>query len=100
MRHINPIKAGLSVGIVIGLWHFIWVALVAVGWAKTIMDFILRLHFINLQYELAPFAFGIAASLVAITFTIGFLFGAIFALVWNWLAAPQAARAASAAAAA
>ena len=85
MRHINPTKAGLSVGAVIGLWHLMWVTLVATGWAKPIMDVILKLHFIQLQYELAPFAVGTATTLVAITFSIGFLFGAVFALVWNWL---------------
>jgi hypothetical protein len=87
MRHINPVKAGLSVGIVLALWHLMWVTLVAVGWARPIMDFILKLHFIELRYELAPFVIGTAAALVAITFTIGFLFGLVFALVWNWLTA-------------
>jgi hypothetical protein len=85
MRHINPMKAGLSVGFVIGLWHLIWVTLVAAGWAKPLMDFILKLHFIHLTYELAPFAVGTAVMLVAITFAIGFIFGSVFALVWNWL---------------
>jgi hypothetical protein len=49
------------------------------------MDFILRLHFISLQYELVPFALGTAATLIAIAFAVGFIFGLIFALVWNWL---------------
>lgn len=87
MRHISPTKAGLSVGAVIGLWHLVWVSLVAAGWAKPVMDFILQLHFIELQYELAPFTLGAAALLVAITFAVGFLFGSIFAAVWNWLTA-------------
>lgn len=85
MRHINPAKAGLSVGIVLGLWHLTWVTLVALGWAKPLMDFILKLHFIQLQFNLAPFVAGTAALLVAITFGVGFLFGAVFAFVWNWL---------------
>ena len=91
MRHINPAKAGLSVGVVIGLWHLMWVSLVAAGWARPIMDFILKLHFIQLNYELAPFMLGTAAALVAMTFSIGFLFGLVFALVWNWLTARSAA---------
>lgn len=87
MRYLNPAKAGLSVGVVVGLWHVTWVSLVAAGWAGPVMDFILRLHFIQLRYELAPFAIGTAAALVAFTFSIGALFGIIFALVWNRLAA-------------
>ena len=85
MRHINPAKAGFAVGIVLGLWHSIWVALVALGWAKPIMDFVLKLHFIELDYQLAPFAIGTGLTLIGITFGIGALFGLAFALVWNWL---------------
>lgn len=85
MRHINPARTGLAVGVVIGLWHALWVTLVAVGWAKPVMDFILRLHFINLTYELAPFALSTGMLLVSITFLLGAVFGVVFALVWNWL---------------
>lgn len=85
MRQINPAKAGLALGAVVALWHFLWVSLVALGWAKPLMDFVLRLHFIQLQYELAPFALATAAALVALTFCVGALFGIVFALVWNWL---------------
>ena len=95
MRHINPGKVALSVGAVLGLWHLTWVTIVALGWAKPVMDFILRLHFINLQVDIAPFAIGTAVSLVAITFAIGAVIGFVFALVWNWLgteSAPQASR--------
>ena len=87
MRHINPIKAGTAVGLVIALWHLVWVTFVFAGWAKPFMDFVLRLHFIRLDYEIGPFALGPAAGLVAVTFGIGFLFGLVFAVVWNWLAA-------------
>lgn len=86
MRHINPFRAGVAVGVVISLWHLIWVVLVAIGWAKPILEFILRLHFIRLPFELAPFALDTAAMLLALTFTIGAVFGIVFALVWNWLA--------------
>ena len=69
--------------------------LVAIGWAKPVMDFVLRLHFIQMQYALAPFALSTAAMLVALTFCIGALFGILFALVWNWLASGQATDAAN-----
>jgi hypothetical protein len=91
MRHINPFKIGIAVGAVLGLWHLVWVSLVALGWAKCVMDFVLRLHFIELQYQIAPFAAGTAAALVALTFGIGFLIGLAFAIIWNWLAKTPAA---------
>jgi len=62
-----------------------WVILVAVGVAKAIMGFVLKVHFIQLDYTLAPFALSTEAMLVGLTFAIGALFGFVFALVWNWL---------------
>lgn len=85
MRHISPTKTAIAVGTVIGLWHVIWVTLVGVGWAKAVMDFVLQLHFIKLQYELAPYAATTAGELVVLTFAVGAGFGFIFALIWNWL---------------
>lgn len=86
MRNISPAKAALSVGLVIALYHLAWVILVAAGLAKPFMDFVLRLHFIKFDYEMAPFDLGTAAALLALTFSIGAAFGLVFALVWNWLA--------------
>ena len=90
MRSISPAKAAFSVGAVVGIYHLMWVVLVAFGWAKPFMDFILRLHFIRLQYDVAPFVFSTAAILVALTFCFGAFFGCVFAVVWNWLAAEKA----------
>lgn len=87
MRKIHPLKAALSVGIVIGLYHWLWVVLVDLGAAKSVLDFILRLHFIQLDIQLMPYDAMTGMLLVGITFTIGGMFGLIFAYVWNWLAA-------------
>ena len=85
MRRISPLKAALSVGGVLGLYHLTWATLVLVGMAKPIMDFILQLHFIELTYSMAPFSFTRAGALVMVTFTLGALFGLVFAAIWNWL---------------
>jgi hypothetical protein len=87
MRRINPAKAALSVGAVIGLYHLAWIVLVATGAATAVLDFVLRLHFISIDYQMAPFSIGTAVGLLALTFTIGSLFGLLFAVVWNWLTA-------------
>ena len=79
MRRISPTKTAVAVGTVVGLWHVIWVTLVGVGWAKPVLDFILRLHFIQLQFELAPYSATTAATLVILTFAIGAFFGLVFA---------------------
>jgi hypothetical protein len=85
MRYLNPATAAISVGAVFGVWHLMWVALVATGVAKPIMDLVLKLHFIQLDYTLAPFALSTAITLVGLTFGIGAVLGLVFALVWNWL---------------
>ena len=85
MRHISPAKSASATGIVIGIWHLVWIVLVGVGWAKPVMDFVLQLHFINVQYSLAPYSASTAAMLIALTFAVGASLGFIFALIWNWL---------------
>lgn len=85
MRRISPLKSGAAVGAVIALWHLLWVTLVGLGYAKPVMDFILRLHFISLQYALEPYAVSTASTLVLLTFGAGAVFGTLFALIWNWL---------------
>ena len=91
MQKINPIKAALSAGIVIGLYHWMWVVLVATGTAQTVLNFILRLHFIELDIRMAPYDAMTGAMLVGITFAIGAVFGLVFAYVWNWLAGKASA---------
>ena len=85
MRYIQPGKAALAVGIVLGLYHLMWITLVASGLAKPFMDFVLRVHFINLDYTMAPFVVSTAAMLLGLTFAIGALFGLLFAWIWNSL---------------
>lgn len=85
MRHIHPFRAGVAVGTVIALWHACWVVLIGLGWAKPVLDFVLRLHFIQLQYQLEPYAAVTAAMLIGVTFCVGMSVGVVFALVWNSL---------------
>jgi hypothetical protein len=89
MRQLNPATASISVGAVFGVWHLMWVILVTTGVAKSVMDFVLRLHFIQFDYTLAPFDASTAITLVGLTFAIGAVLGLIFSLVWNWLSRPS-----------
>jgi len=92
MPHLNPAKTAASVGFVFAAWHLMWVSLVALGFAGPILDLILKLHFLQLDYVLEPFAWSTAVTLVGLTFTIGALFGALFAAVWNWLSGAEPRR--------
>ena len=90
MRYVSPAKAAFSVGAVFGVWHLMWVTLVAFGAAKPILDLILKLHFLQFDYALSPFVLSTALTLVGLTFALGGVLGLIFALVWNWLSKPEA----------
>lgn len=86
MQTINKNSAGMALGLLIGLGHLCWTILVALGWAKPLLDFIMNLHFVQMQYSLAPFDFVTALFLVLLTFVVGFVVGWIFAALWNALA--------------
>jgi hypothetical protein len=95
MRRISPAKTALAVGSVFAICHTMWVTLVGIGWAKPVMDFALRLHFIELQYSLAPIRVTTAEALIVVSFAIGAFLGSTFAIIWNWLTfegAPEWAR--------
>ena len=82
---ISPWRTGLALGGAVGLWHLAWSAVVAFGAAQMFIDFILRIHFIDLTVRIAPFNMQFAVTLVALTACIGFVAGAVFAGLWNWL---------------
>lgn len=82
---LHPHKIGLILGTVIGFGHAAWSLLVAMGWAKPLMDWVLSLHFITLSYFLEPFSLTNAVMLVAFTAVWGYIVGYVFALIWNWM---------------
>lgn len=83
MDEINPNRAGLVLGALMGGWHLLWSLLVALGVAQPLIDFIFWIHFIKPVYFIEPFAFGRAAILVLVTAGIGYLTGLAFGMIWN-----------------
>lgn len=82
-KHLSVFRTGLVLAIVVGGFHLCWSILVALGWAQSMIDFVFWIHFIKPIYVIEPFTVAIAAMLAAMTASIGFLIGSIFALVWN-----------------
>jgi hypothetical protein len=85
MKAIDPVKAGLALGAVLGGFHLCWSLLVAMGWAQAVIDFIFWVHFIKPVYTIEPFNAGIAGILIVITSLVGFLLAFVFGLLWNRL---------------
>jgi hypothetical protein len=85
MGPINPNKAGLALGILIGGWHLLWASLVAVGWAQPVIDFVFWMHFIRPAWTIGTFHPGIALVLISVTAATGYAFGYLFGWLWNWI---------------
>jgi hypothetical protein len=61
--------------------------LVAAGAAQRVADFVLRLHAMKSDVVVEPFNAGAAALLLLATAVLGYLGGAVAALLWNCLGA-------------
>ena len=85
MGTVSPNKIGLALGALIGGWHVGWALLVAVGWAQWVLNFVFWMHFLKPPYTVGPFSAGIAVILILVTATVGYVFGYIFGVLWNWI---------------
>lgn len=85
MQTLNPNKTGLAFGTLLGGWHVIWAAFIALGWAQAILNFVFWMHMIKPVYVIGPFNVWTALILVAVTGAIGYVGGFALAALWNWL---------------
>ncbi len=83
MTKLEPRKAGLPLGALVGLLHICWSLLLALGWAQPLMDWIFQLHMIAPIFQVVPFNFGLAIMLIVVTSVIGYLMGWVLAYIWN-----------------
>lgn len=87
-EHEGPISinsTGLAMGALLGGMHFLWALFVASGLAQPVLDLVFWLHFIRSGWQIESFDLARAAGLVVLTSAIGYVVGAVFALVWNRL---------------
>jgi len=80
---LEPVRTGLVLGLLVALGHLAWIVLVASGFAQTMIDFVLAVHFLQVSVTVAPFNVVTALVLVGVTFVVGFAIGIVFSLIWN-----------------
>ena len=80
---IKPHNSGLVFAVMLGGWHLLWSCLVFTGLAQPLLDFVLRIHMIQLSYTIAPFDLLFSLTLIVVTALIGYALGYISAMVWN-----------------
>lgn len=80
---LDPNKVALTLGVFFGGFHLLWSALVALGLAQGLLDFIFGLHMIANPYQITGFDSLKAGTLVVVTFAVGYGVGFVLANVWN-----------------
>jgi hypothetical protein len=83
MKNYSLAQTCLIAGLSLASLHFTWVVLILQGWAQPLMDFIFKLHMLNSPFQVQIFNWGLALSLIAVTFVIGAFYGFIFYLIKN-----------------
>ncbi|OGG68791.1 hypothetical protein A3H77_00150 [Candidatus Kaiserbacteria bacterium RIFCSPLOWO2_02_FULL_56_11] len=84
--NLKPHKVGITLGAFVGLIHVVWSVIVALGWGQGLVDFIVKIHMVEVTHTVLPFDIWSAIMLVIVTAAVGYVFGHVFALVWNRLA--------------
>ncbi len=90
-RRVDPHVLGLVIASLLAVWHALWAALVWLGVAQTLLDFVFELHMIAPVYHVQPFQWRIAAGLVLFTAAVGYLAGWMIGFVWGLLGMDESA---------
>ncbi|HLC56523.1 MAG TPA: hypothetical protein VJJ23_04780 [Candidatus Nanoarchaeia archaeon] len=85
MGKLNKNQVGLTLGIFSAVMHFAWSMLVLSGFAKVLIDFVLGMHFLNIGYTMQSFSFLKMILLMILGFVSWYVYGYVFAAVWNWI---------------
>lgn len=75
------LKNGVLGGLALAFFHFCWIIVVALGWGQALLDFVFRIHMLEVSFRVQPFNGTYALILIAFTFSVGFVMGIVFGLL-------------------
>lgn len=81
MNGSMALKRMLVGAILLSSLHFLWLALVYIDVAQSVMDFILKIHMLNSPLQVQPFEWSYAFLLISITFAVGAFYGYLYSLI-------------------
>ena len=90
VERIGVNRAGLTLAVVLAGLHLLWGALVAIGVAQPLVDFVFRIHMMEADAVVGEFAFGPAILLLLVTAAVGYGVGAALAATWNLVGSAEA----------
>lgn len=85
MKKLDAQKVALTFGLFLGGLHLLWSALIFLGIAQMLLDFVFWMHMIVNPYRVMAFSFGQTVILVGVTTFVGYVGGWIFAWLWNMM---------------
>lgn len=80
---LNSSKTALTLGFLFSGVHLGWSALVLLGLAQPLLDFVFWAHMIESPFRVTGFNIVQAAVLIAVTFFVGYVVGWVFSKIWN-----------------
>ncbi len=81
---LNPHKVGLTVGTMFVIVHTIWGVGIALGFAQTLLDWMMSLHFVQVTHSYSSFNLTSLLTLLVVAAVRGYVGGYILASVWNY----------------
>ncbi len=82
---LNKNQAGLTLGLMYGIMHFLWVILAVFGLSQGFANFVHSMHFLSDMHTIAGASWGLGILGVVVAFVGGYVIGYVFAALWNWI---------------
>ncbi len=77
---MRPVQTGVALGVVFALAHALAIVVL-----RGALDVWMMLHFIRMEYAVLPMDVVTLLIGIGLAFVVGFVFGSLFAVIYNWV---------------